>query len=34
MLHELSGLRLWHLAVDGTVLLTNSVYHVNGIIGD
>ena len=30
----LNDLRLWHLAVGGAVLLTISLYHVYGVVGE
>jgi hypothetical protein len=34
MMSNLSGLRLWHFAVGGAVLLVISLYQLYGVIGE
>jgi hypothetical protein len=34
MLNDLRGLRLWHFAVGGAVLLIIGLYHVYGVVGE
>jgi len=34
MLNDLRGLRLWHFAVGGAVLLIISLYHVYDVVGE